>query len=154
MILEIKVFCKVSSLFSISCISWKMFPKVVLFQRFRCILKFLSRCWNLYMQVPCSISSWLHQEVVKRWNSGWECKNFSNLSGLSFGIDPASKKSEMVQWSKSALGRMLASMVGSSTSRASIMRKRFSWKETYWCPDLWLDQVKIPFCISISIRFS
>jgi len=120
---DMKVFCRVSNRFSISFILWRMFPKTILFHHFRCSLKFLSHCWKLYMQVPCSISSFFHQEFECWWKLGWDSHDFSNRKGMSLGIAPTSRQSETGQWSEPIFGRILASMERSSISKASEMRK-------------------------------
>jgi len=75
---KMKVHCRASSLLSISFIRWSMFPKVVLFQSFICCLNFLRRCWNLYMQMPCSISAWAHQDFASHRKSGGRAKTSQN----------------------------------------------------------------------------
>jgi len=100
-------------------------PKIQMYlEVFESLLKFVhaSTMFYFFLVTPGSCETMKFRVGMQK---------FLKSEGFEFWHRSCIQKNEMVQWSKPALGRMLASMVGSSTSRASVMRKRFSWQETY-----------------------
>jgi len=88
--LEMNIFWISPNLLSIVLILWSMLPKQFLFHCFSIFLKFLRRCWNLYMLEPWSISACFHQDLVSCWKSECDSQNFSKRKGLYLGGSPVS----------------------------------------------------------------
>jgi len=108
--------------------------------------------WNLYIHEPCEISTFAHQVWESSEKSGWVSHNFSNWKGLYLGVAIVSIHNCTGQWSELDFGRMFASIEGPSSIKVSETRKRSSVQEICWEPNRLLDQVKVPFLVSISIR--
>jgi len=78
-------FCIYSIYFSRIFWAWNIFPSVALFHFMILCLKFLSFYWNLYMSVPCNITTSSHHFWKLFWKYGWDNHNFSKPKGFLHG---------------------------------------------------------------------